>query len=67
MRRMVRACRSARGPDATGLAALAATTAAYAVGMLTFDAIAFVQITFVFFLLIGIGCVLATIIEREAT
>jgi hypothetical protein len=66
VRRMVRACRSARGPDATGLAALAATTAAYAVGMLTFDAITFVQITFVFFLLIGIGCVLATIIEREA-
>ena len=65
VRRLIRACRSARGPDATGLAALAATTASYGVGMLTFDAIAFVQITFVFFLLIALGCVLATIVERD--
>jgi hypothetical protein len=37
------------------LAALAASVMTYAVGMLTFDAFAFVQVTFLFFMLLGLG------------
>lgn len=37
------------------LAAAAAAVAAYAVGMLTYDAFAFIQVTFLLFILIGLG------------
>jgi polysaccharide biosynthesis protein PslJ len=40
------------------LAAIAASVAAYAVGMLTFDAFAFIQVTFLLFILIGLGAAL---------
>jgi hypothetical protein len=40
------------------LAAIAAAVAAYAVGMATFDAFAFVQVTFLLFILIGLGSAL---------
>jgi hypothetical protein len=38
-------------------AALAASSAAFGVGMLTFDTFAFIQVTYVFFLLLGLGAV----------
>jgi hypothetical protein len=41
------------------LAALAAGIAAYAVGMLTFDAFSFIQVTFLLFIFIGIGAAAA--------
>jgi hypothetical protein len=56
-RRLVRATRSAKGHEASLLATFAATTIGFGVGMLTYDALSFVQITFVFFLLTGLGCV----------
>jgi polysaccharide biosynthesis protein PslJ len=37
------------------LVALTASTAAYAVGMFTYDAFTFIQVTFVFFVLMGLG------------
>jgi len=37
------------------LAALAASVTTYTVGMLTFDAFAFIQVTFLFFMLLGLG------------
>jgi O-antigen ligase len=37
------------------LASLAAAVAAYAVGMLTFDAFSFIQVTFVMFTIVGLG------------
>ena len=40
------------------LAAIAASVAAFAVGMLTFDAFAFIQVTFLMFILVGLGSVL---------
>ncbi len=40
------------------LAAIAASVAAYAVGMLTFDAFAFIQVTFLMFILVGLGAAL---------
>lgn len=40
------------------LASIAAGVAAYAVGMLTYDAFAFIQVTFLLFIFVGIGCAL---------
>ncbi len=40
------------------LAAIAASVAAYAVGMLTFDSFAFIQVTFLMFILVGLGSAL---------
>jgi hypothetical protein len=37
------------------LAAVAASTAAFAVGMLTYDAFSFIQVTFLLFIMVGIG------------
>jgi hypothetical protein len=37
------------------LTSIAASTAAYAVGMFMYDAFSFVQVTFVLFILIGLG------------
>ena len=37
------------------LCCLAAAVSGYGVGMLTYDALSFVQVTFVFFILLGIG------------
>jgi hypothetical protein len=42
--------------------ALVAAVAAYAVGMFTFDALGFVQVTFILFLLLGVG---ASVLERN--
>lgn len=39
------------------LASLTASVAAYAVGMLTYDSFAFIQVTFLLFILLGLGCV----------
>jgi hypothetical protein len=50
--RASRGDRSARG---SLLVALAASVAAYAVGMLAYDAFSFIQVTFVFFVLLGLG------------
>jgi hypothetical protein len=58
--RFVRRCgrEGARDPSARGslLAALAAAVTAYAVGMLTYDAFSFMQVTLVLFMLVGLGC-----------
>jgi O-antigen ligase len=43
------------------LAALATAAAAYGVGMLTFDSFSFIQVTFVFFILLGLGSALLAI------
>lgn len=55
---VVRLGRAARGdPSADGWlpAALAASIAAFAAGMLTFDAFSFIQVTFLFFVLLALG------------
>jgi polysaccharide biosynthesis protein PslJ len=46
------------------LASLAAAAAAFAVGMLTYDAFSFIQVTFLVFVLAGLGCSLLA--ERPA-
>jgi hypothetical protein len=46
-------------------AALAASVAAYGVAMFTFDAFSFIQATFVFFLILGLGCALVNTPREE--
>ena len=50
--RAARRDRSARG---SLLVAIAASVSAYGVGMLAYDAFSFIQVTFVFFVLLGLG------------
>jgi polysaccharide biosynthesis protein PslJ len=51
--RLARRARSDPGPEGWLATALAAALAAYAVGMLTFDAFAFIQVTFLAFIMLG--------------
>jgi O-antigen ligase len=55
-----------RDPSERGwlLAAITAAVAAYAFGMVTFDALAFVQVTFLLFIIVGIG---ASLLAEQPT
>jgi polysaccharide biosynthesis protein PslJ len=55
--RLARRARAASGADGWLSAALATSVLAFALGMLTFDAFAFVQVTFFAFVIIGFGAV----------
>jgi hypothetical protein len=57
--RLARRARSDPGPDGWLATALAAALAAYGVGMLTFDAFAFIQVTFIAFIMLGFAVVVA--------
>jgi O-antigen ligase len=56
IRRMGRAARGDRGPRGWFFVGLTAAAAAFAVGMLTYDAFSFIQVTFVLFILLALGC-----------
>jgi hypothetical protein len=58
IRRFGRAAKRDSGPRGWYLAAIASSLSAYVVGMFTYDAFSFVQVTFVFFILIALGVVL---------
>jgi hypothetical protein len=45
--------------------AIAAGIASFAIGMLTYDAFSFVQVTFMTFIMLGLASVLLSIVERE--
>jgi polysaccharide biosynthesis protein PslJ len=53
IRRLTARARSSTGPDGWLMVALASAIIALAVGMLTFDAFAFVQVTFISFVFLG--------------
>lgn len=55
--RLARRARATSGADAWLSAALATSVLAFALGMLTFDAFAFIQVTFFAFVIIGFGAV----------
>jgi hypothetical protein len=55
VRRLVGSARRLVGPESDLIAACAVSCAGFGVGMLTFDAFAFVQCTLVFFLIAAIG------------
>jgi O-antigen ligase len=54
IRRLARLARSDPGPDSWLATALAASLTSFAIGMLTFDAFAFIQVTFLSFVLLGL-------------
>ncbi len=58
LRGMIRSARRLRTPDGWLLVALCASVAAFAICMFTFDAFAFTQVLFVFFMLLGLGSAL---------
>jgi polysaccharide biosynthesis protein PslJ len=57
IRRLARLARSDPGPDGWLAVGLAASLTAFAVGMFTFDAFAFIQVTFFAFIMIGFSAV----------
>jgi hypothetical protein len=59
LRRFGPLARSETSADGWLLAAVVAASTAYAVGMLTYDAFGFVQVTFVLFVLLGLGAAAA--------
>jgi hypothetical protein len=63
VRRAGRAAREDDGPRGWLLSALAASVAAFAVGMLTFDAFSFIQVTVVMYILLALGC--STLLSSE--
>jgi O-antigen ligase len=58
VRRFGRAAKAEGSPVGLALAAISASLAAYAVGMFMYDAFAFAQVTFVMFVLLGLGAAL---------
>jgi hypothetical protein len=56
VRRLGREAKRDRGPRGWLLVCLAASVAAFAESMLTYDALSFTQATFLLFIFIGIGC-----------
>ena len=58
-RRLARQARRDASAHAWLATALAASVASYAAGMLTFDAFSFIQVTFVMFILVGFGAIVA--------
>jgi hypothetical protein len=57
IRRLAHVARTDPGPDGWLATGLAASIAAYAVGMVTFDAFAFIQVTFLVFIMLGFASV----------
>jgi O-antigen ligase/polysaccharide polymerase Wzy-like membrane protein len=59
IRRLARAAKLDTSPEGWLYVALAGSLGAFAVGMLTFDAFGFIQVTFIFFVLLALASVLA--------
>jgi O-Antigen ligase len=64
-RRLRTLARADDGPDGWLAAGLVAAVTSFAVGMLTFDALGFVQVTLVLFLLLAFSCVLVRLRAHE--
>jgi len=66
LRRAGSAGKHDRSPRGWLLVGLTASTAAYAVGMFTYDAFSFIQVTFMFFMLMGLGSATLALQPEEA-
>ena len=66
VRRMVRLARSDQSADGYVAFANAAAIAAFAVGMFTYDAFAFTQVTLVAFVVLGLGVSHSLVDDRAA-
>ena len=67
LRRFGRLAKTDSSPDGWLLAAVVAASTAYAVGMLTFDALGFIQVTFLLFVLLAVGAGAALRLQRAGT
>ncbi len=66
-RRLTRIAKTATGSDAWLATALAAAIISFAVGMLTFDAFAFIQATFLAFVLLALSSVAVRALSRDGS
>jgi polysaccharide biosynthesis protein PslJ len=66
-RRLTRIAKTATGSDAWLATALAAAIISFAVGMLTFDAFAFIQVTFLAFVLLALSSVAVQALSRDGS
>jgi hypothetical protein len=64
MGRLGKAARGDPSPDGWLPAALAAAIAAFAVGMVTFDAFSFIQVTFLMFIMLALGACTTLLAEK---
>jgi polysaccharide biosynthesis protein PslJ len=65
VRRLTRVARTARGADAWLATALAAAIISFAAGMLTFDAFAFIQVTFYAFVVLALSAVVVRALSPD--
>ena len=65
VRKLGRSAKKSRGPLGELLLACTASTAAFGVGMLTYDALAFVQVSLLFFVVCGLGLRARALVEHE--
>jgi O-antigen ligase len=66
IRRLARAAKEDQSPDGLLFVAFAASITAFAIGMVLFDAFAFIQVTFILFIMLALGSVALTARERSA-
>jgi hypothetical protein len=66
VRRLGRRAKTDSSADGWLVAATTASVAAFAVGMFTFDSFSFVQVTFLFFIILALGASRATVATRPA-
>jgi O-antigen ligase len=66
IRRLARAAKDDQSPDGLLFVALAASVTAFAIGMVLFDAFAFIQVTFILFILLALGSVALTARDRAS-
>lgn len=66
IRRLARAAKEDQSPDGLLFVAFAASITAFAIGMVLFDAFAFIQVTFILFIMLALGSVALKAREREA-
>lgn len=66
IRRLARAAKEDQSPEGLLFVALAASITAFAIGMVLFDAFAFIQVTFILFILLALGCVALSARDRAA-
>lgn len=66
VRRFARAAKSDDSPAGWLIVAVTASVAAYGVGMLVFDALSFIQVSFVLFVLLALGTVLVSAQPHDA-
>jgi O-antigen ligase len=67
VRRLTRIAKTAAGSDAWLVTALAAAIISFAAGMLTFDAFAFIQVTFLAFVLLALSSVAVRALSRDGS